>query len=242
MSGRPRQLNLGLRERPSWGGRRRGAGRKPKGRVAGVPHVARPAHRRDHPVHVTLRVVRGLPNLRKKLYFRIVRDAIAAAALREEFGLVHYAVMSNHIHLIVEAGDRQALSGGVKGFEIRVARALNKLLRRKGGVFADRYHSRDLKSPREVRHALAYVLLNWNHHRQLSEAARAAIRTIDPCTSGAAFVVWHPDSRPIYPDELDMPGTMPRTYLLDRGWRSAGLLWPNEVPGERRWTPPTSAQ
>ena len=49
------------------GGKRKGAGRKPKGARAGSPHKRRPAIRPDQPLHVVLRVVaqvRSTPWLR----------------------------------------------------------------------------------------------------------------------------------------------------------------------------------
>jgi hypothetical protein len=48
----------------------------------------------------------------------------------------------------------------VRGLAIRVARAVNRALGRRGRVFADRYHARALTTPRAVRHALVYVLMN----------------------------------------------------------------------------------
>ena len=50
---------------------------------------------------------------------------------------------------------------GARGLSIRVARAVNRHLERRGKVFGDRYHPRSLTTPREVRTALVYVLQNW---------------------------------------------------------------------------------
>ena len=72
----------------------------------------------------------------------------------------------------------------MQGLSIRMAKALNRLWQRSGKIFADRFHSRALKTPREVRNALAYVLLNTNHH---------GVRYTDgcdPCSSGASFDGW----------------------------------------------------
>jgi hypothetical protein len=46
-----------------------------------------------------------------------------------------------------------------------MARALNRVLRRSGRVWGDRYHRRDLATPHEVRHALVYVLDNVKKHQ-----------------------------------------------------------------------------
>src|SRR5205085_9781846 len=77
---------------------------------------------------------------------------------------VHFSVQGNHLHLIVEADDRPALSRGVQGLAIRVAKALNAALGRHGKVFAERFHMHVLRTVREVAHAVDYVLSNWFRH------------------------------------------------------------------------------
>ena len=48
----------------NWGGKRRGAGRKPKGERAGVSHAKRPEINPRHPLHVTLKLEAGISTLR----------------------------------------------------------------------------------------------------------------------------------------------------------------------------------
>src|SRR5262245_18697532 len=153
------------------GGSRAGAGRKPKGEKAGVSHRPRALLAARFPAHVTLKLLRGLPRLRSKSEYAALRSAFvagctgcASATSAGTFRLCHYAVLNDHLHLIVEAQDRRALSRGLKGLAVRIARALNRLWGRRGTVFADRYHDRVLKTPREVRNALRYVLGNGRHH------------------------------------------------------------------------------
>lgn len=167
------------------GGARARAGRKPKGAQVGVPHRRRPAHAKCHPLHVTLRVRRGLAALREHELFLEVRRALAAG--RECFGfrLVHFSVQRDHLHLLAEASDRRALARGVQGLSIRVARAINRHLRRRGKVFADRYHARALKTPRATRFALRYVLLNARKHE--GGAGAVPFGFVDDCSSAAWF-------------------------------------------------------
>src|SRR3954451_18533437 len=99
----------------TWGGRRKGSGRKPSGARAGVPHVERAALAARFPVHVTWRMDKGVWNLRTRRCFSVMRRAMYAGAVRFGFRLVHYAVMGNHVHLLVEAPDRRALSRAMKG-------------------------------------------------------------------------------------------------------------------------------
>ena len=156
MARRPVQLCLPAPR--TWGGRRTGAGRKPTpGRRSGVPHRRRPEHVAAHPVHVTLRAVAAVRCLRSDRLFPSVRRALAASS-RTGFRILEFSLQNDHIHLIAEAEHGRALSGGVRGLAIRLARAVNRALGRRGRVWNDRYHARPLTTPRAVRHALVYVL------------------------------------------------------------------------------------
>jgi REP element-mobilizing transposase RayT len=219
------QMEMRL-EPKTWGGKREGAGR-PRLEKRGVPHGARQPHKARHPVHVTLRVLRGVGNLRAERPFDLIRDAIRAAGVgREEFRIVHFAVMSNHLHLIVEARDERVLGRGMQRLNIRIARGLNRIFRRKGPVFTDRYHRHDLTSPRETRNCLAYVL--QNHRKHLAEHGRRCARGWqDPCSSAPWFDGWTTGRR--NPRE-EPPVAPPKTWLLQVGWRVHGLISPDEIP------------
>ncbi len=203
----------------SWGGPRRGAGRKPSSARSRVPHVERPDHDARNPLHVTLRLRDGLPNLRRDL----VRASILRAWIvgRDRLGLrlTHFSLQSNHVHLIVEADDRRALSRGMKGISVRLARALNRLWRRRGNVFSDRFHARALRTPREVRSALVYVLQNARHHG-------LRLLAVDPYSSGPWFDGWR--QGPIL--AAGHPCVPARTWLLSDGWRRHGLIGIEEAP------------
>jgi len=156
-----RQLTLAL---PQHGGRRPGAGRKPKGSRPLVSHKARVQFEKPLPVHVTLRVGEDVWNLRSGRSYRRMKDCLAAAAGRFGLRVIAFSIQGNHLHLIVEANDTEALSRGMQGLCIRIARTLNAMMRRSGRVFADHYHSRLLRSPSETVNAIAYVLDNHRHH------------------------------------------------------------------------------
>jgi putative transposase len=163
----------------TWGGKRKGAGRKPKGARSGVPHVSRKQPRRM-PAHVTMRVSGGRPSLRSSRSFRAIQGAFRKGKDRFGLRLIHFSVQGNHLHLLVEADDAVALARGMKGLAVRMARALNKAHGLTGQVFSDRFHSRALKSPREVAYAMRYVLGNHMKHG----LAQWSDRT-DPCSSAA---------------------------------------------------------
>ena len=202
-----RQLSLSLPVR-TWGGARRGAGRRPGPRDAAGGS--------------------GVPSLRVKERFRVLRRAFRAALGRADFRVVHYSVQTNHLHLLVEADDRTSLSRGMAGLQIRIARALNRHLSRRGTVFTDRYHARILKTPTEVRNALAYVLNNFRKHAR-EHGARLAQGWLDPFSSSSCFPGWL-GARP-YGQPSDVGVTTGRTWLLAAGWRRVGPLPTNHCPG-----------
>lgn len=145
------------------GGRRRGAGRKPRGKRGGVPHRSRGEVLPTTPVHVGLKVAAEIGNLRHPTLFGPLRAAIYEGA--DSFGMrvIHYSVVKDHLHFIVEAESSAALSRGMQGLTIRMAKRINKVLGRRGKVFIDRYWSHVLRSPSETRAALNYVLKNVSY-------------------------------------------------------------------------------
>jgi putative transposase len=153
----------------TWGGARPGAGRKPKGVRAGVSHLARPVLKPRFPVHVTWRFAPDVWNLRSKRSFRELERAFFVSANRFAMRLVQYSVQGNHVHLILEAPDRVALGRGMKGLGVRIARALNRMMGKRGRVLGDRYHLHILRTPTEVRHAVHYLENNAHNHYGLDE-------------------------------------------------------------------------
>jgi putative transposase len=178
---KPRQLPLPL---PQWGGRRKGAGRPrtlahPGLIGPGVPHASRTPFPSSCPVHVTQRFRPAVGNLRRQAASSALLRALNEA--RERFGarIVHYSIQGNHLHLIVESESAPSLGRAMQGLAIRIAKVLNSRLRRRGAVFADRYHQHVLRSPREVANAVRYVLANFRHHAR--ERLPASFR--DPLAS-----------------------------------------------------------
>jgi hypothetical protein len=132
---------------PSWGGRRPGAGRPPGAGRRSVPHRRRVAHDPRVPIHVTLRAVSGLTSLRSRSVAAAVLEALANTSGRA-FRVVHFSVQPDHIHLIVEAGHPEALARGCQGLAVRVAKAVNRVVGRRGAVWGDRYHARPRNATR----------------------------------------------------------------------------------------------
>jgi len=220
----------------TWGGKRAGAGRPPKGPRSSERHKKRSALKAQHPVHVTLRVVPAVGRLRKRHIYRAIQRAMLCTLRRHDFRICHVSIQGNHIHLIVEADHERALARGMQGFEISAAKQINRELsrvtgvRRTGQVFADRYHAEPLTSPRQVRNALAYVLNNWRRHGEDRGEGRTPF---DPFSSGNCCRGWKNGPQLLRLDSgvEYLPIAFPTTWLLETGWRRHGLLSPWERPG-----------
>ena len=169
-----------------------------------------------------------------------IREATFVVAWRSDFRIVHASVQRTHVHLVVEAEHRTALATGMKAFQISAAKHINAALRggdgkrRKGQVFADRYHAVILRSPRQVRNTLAYVLNNWRHHGEDRQGSAQAW-LVDPFSTAVQFTGWKEREREgrfrVRSTYQPLHVWEPRTWLLTTGWRRRGLVSVYEVPG-----------
>jgi len=228
------------------GGKRRGAGRPPKGTRAGAPQKARPAFAARYPVHVVLRVVAAVGNLRRRRLYQAVREATLTAARSGKIRIVHLSLQRTHLHMLVEANGKEALAKGMQGFQISAAKHINAALshgvpgpRRRGTIFPDRYHAEIVTSPRQARHALSYVINNWRKHGEDAREVAHGWR-LDWYSSAAMFPDWAE-----YGDEVWLwrwPPTYetlwvyrPGTWLLREGWKRHGAtISCRDVPSANR--------
>ncbi len=232
----PCQLALDLKPRSpkGRGGARPGAGRPriPDAKRGYVPHRVRPALNRTTPAHVTLRLRDGRPSLRRKEVFRLLREAVKKARLKG-LEVVHFAILSNHIHLLLEPKDARALGRAIQSLAISFAKKLNRQSAGSGAVFAERYHLRLLRTPTETRYALAYVLSNEGKH----QGRGAGTHAIGPFSSGFAFEEWQILFGRKYTYVIATDWSIsaierwltevlvpPRTWLLREGWRRGRML------------------
>lgn len=223
---RPKQLSLLDTSRK----KRRAARTRARSRV---PHRKRPLHADAHPVHITLRGRRELPSFRNQVVRQLVMTLLAQVRAwsekangKDSFQLLEASIQDDHIHLMIEATDKEKLSSGMRSFIIRFAKRLNRILGRVNGkVWADRYHRHDLKTPREVRTCLVYIFANWKKH---SLVLPRYLPLCDPYSSSGAFEGWTGTPMVILPGPW--PRFAPRTWLLEKGWRRAGVIRPTDCP------------
>jgi putative transposase len=162
--------------------------------------------------------------------------AVKGATKRDEkrFRILQFSVQWDHVHLFVEASDKQALASGIRSVAIRIALYVNELVRRRGRLWADRWHGRELTSPRQVRNALVYVLANFRKH-----AKAPVLAGVDAFSSALYFDGWRgasgatlPRAGPLVHSAMAKYVVVSKgtTWLGGVGWRRGGLVGVGEAP------------
>ena len=160
---------------------------------------------------------------------------------RSDFRIVHLSPEPDHIHLIVEAETNDALAAGVRAFQISAAQQLNRAIgkrrgtKRRGKVFADRYHARLIKSPTQAHHTIAYVVNNWRRHDQDEDWGETRFWDVDYMSSAPSFTGWKELATQRLMHDVDpaerLQVARPQSWLLAAGWQLAGPISMYETPG-----------
>jgi putative transposase len=184
-----------------------------------------------------MRAFSGRANMRAQLVFKQVRACIGHAH-RGGLRITHFSVQRDHVHLIVEAADKRDLARGLQGVASSVARAVNHIAGRHGRFWRDRYHRRDLTSPRAVRNAIVYVTMNFRKH---GAHDADVFRMLDARSSAAWLDGWDSRAGPWVAALRDVPlvrelrsdcppVARSSTWLGAIGWKRHGLIAPKELP------------
>jgi REP element-mobilizing transposase RayT len=180
------------------------------------------------PVHVTARVRRDVPRLRNFELAKVLRRAFAKGCKKEGFRICQFSIQGSHVHMVCEAADHRSLGRGMQGWCVRIARGVNAAVDREGTFFDDRYHVEVIKSPRQMRNVLCYVLQNARRH---GERLDPKFHGMDPFSSAWWFDGWRDERwRDGLESEPEPPVARSRSWLLNVGWRRRGLISINEVP------------
>jgi putative transposase len=231
----------GTKFRDRRGGKRAGAGRKPvNGVKAGPSHRRRIAFRASQPVHISLRFVDGIVGRRMEIYGAL-QKALVTTGKRTDMRIVHLSLQGSHVHLLVEADGKTALSRGIGAFKISAAKWINRAIwegagsrgkLRKGKVFAERFYCEVIETPRQARNALVYVLNNWRRLRE--DRGEDESKLVDRFSTGVLFDGWKELAGggtwavPSWYEPLSVWNA--RTWLLREGWRRHGLISVYERP------------
>ncbi|MFN7974261.1 MAG: hypothetical protein U0166_18245 [Acidobacteriota bacterium] len=197
-----------------------------------MPHRARGQVSRHHPIHLTLRMVKDVGMLRNMNVARVLKKAFRGGRERFGFRLVHFSVQDTHLHLIVEAEGKGSLWRGATGLAVRIARGINRLRGRRGQVIAERYHVHVLRTPREVRNCLAYILNNAAKHAWGPRSVREPFGGVDLFTSGIYFDGWREQNMVTFVPKGPPPRVPARTWLLREGWLRRGRIDFFEIGGQ----------
>jgi REP element-mobilizing transposase RayT len=177
----------------------------------------------DLPLHITLKLRAGLPSLRTE---ERMAEFLYAVDRARTFGLhvIHFALESNHIHLIAEAADNASLARGMKSLCGRFGKIIRRAVGGVGAVFVGRFHLHSLRTPTEMFRALSYVLLNHARHAGL-------IAHIDRFSSGTHFRDWHLLLKDRFCGLIEEQAKIgvriieelssPRSWLCRMGWKLA---------------------
>jgi len=179
-------------------------------------------------VHITCRIREGLPSLREVGTVAMLFNYLLRNCEREGFRIVEFSVQGNHVHMLCEADSKEALSRAMNGILCGMARRLNRQWKRRGRVFADRYHAEGITTPTQCRHALIYVLANVFKHGGRAEGTK-----VDTFSTAA----WFPfdGGRCEHPlGKRRKPAAGARTWLLRDGWRMSGRITMRDHPCKTR--------
>jgi len=112
----------------------------------------------------------------------------------------------------------------MRSLTIRLALRVNRVLKRRGALLADRWHGRELKTPREVRNALVYVLANGAKH------GLKGADGMDPLSSAPYFRGFEGVANTLRAKRAGAVNVAARTWLLRSGWQKWGLISMAERP------------
>jgi REP element-mobilizing transposase RayT len=151
------KLNLDCGKR---GGRRFGSGRK-RLHSKGVAHKVREKVTQRVGLHLNFKV---RYQIRNKTCLKILKRSIQNARTHG-LRVLHFSLQSNHVHLIVEAINNEVLTRGMRSLTITFSKGIDK-----GRIQFERYHLHVLKTLRETKNAVHYVLFNQQKHSGLKRA------------------------------------------------------------------------
>ena len=159
-----------------------------------MPHSRRRDVDLDEVQLVTVKCMPGVWGLREKAAMARLRRCFREGKVRGTFRLLHWVVLNNHMHFVVEAESRPDLSNGMNGLLARIAKGMNAHLGRTGRFWKDRFHVQPLRTALEISRGLRYVLDNFTKHRNEWRSGDQTVpwgdpRQPDPCSS-ARYLRW----------------------------------------------------
>ena len=143
----------------------------------GIRHTSREFISRPSALHLTVKLKRA--DIQNKVILRILKHAIYRSRL-QGIRIVHFTLEHDHVHLYAECGSNLVLAKGMKAFGVTLVKGINKLKRSKGTLYKYRFHLRILKTPRDAKNVINYILKNGIKHRR-------TLKVINPYNSALAL-------------------------------------------------------
>lgn len=127
----------------------------------GIRHTSREEIFKPSPLHLTVKLKRA--DIQNKVVLRILKHAIYRSRL-QGLRVIHFSLEHNHVHLYAECESNFVLGKAMKAFGVTFVRRVNKLKKIKGQLYKYRYHLRVLKSARDAKNVINYILKNGIKH------------------------------------------------------------------------------
>ncbi|MGZ3790137.1 MAG: transposase [Bacteriovorax sp.] len=107
-------------------------------------------------LHLTVKIVKNKADMKNKSVLGLLKRAILNAR-RQGLKVIHYSLEYDHVHLLIEAENNHVLGKGMQAFGVTLSKAINRMRKRKGGVYKHRYHFRQISSSRELKNVMNYI-------------------------------------------------------------------------------------
>ena len=127
----------------------------------GIRHTSRALISRPSALHLTIKLKKA--DIQNKVVLRILKHAIFRSRL-QGLKVIHFSLEYDHVHLYVECGDNHVLGKSMKAFGVSFVKGINKYKKSLGSLYKYRYHLHIIKSAREAKNVINYILKNGIKH------------------------------------------------------------------------------
>ncbi len=110
--------------------------------------------------HITVCTEKRLPWFKDLDCGRLVIKHMRLLQQEQSVWSLAWVVMPDHLHWLLQLGDRQTLSQAIKTFKGRTAIELNWFLQRQGPLWQRGYHDHALRREEDMKQVARYIIAN----------------------------------------------------------------------------------
>ncbi|MCH7768311.1 MAG: transposase [Nitrospinae bacterium] len=140
--------------------------------------------------HVTSTTDKWHPFFRDHGCAQDLWDVINAQRQRGRFNLLAFAIMPDHLHLLLMPSEGATLGLIMREIKKGSARMINRRLGRRGKVWMDRYYDHGVRGVRELCEKVAYIHGNPVREGIVEEASAYRFSSANPVFDGALWKDW----------------------------------------------------